>query len=153
MSLPHPKLNLPPAELRLERQGEELYVFDIIRKKMIFLTPEEWVRQHFLHLMINHLAYPKSLIRVESGLTYHKKDKRSDLLVYDRSGKGFMLIECKSYKIEMGKSTLHQLATYNKILDADYVAITNGVRHFCWQKKEDRSGYDPLENFPSFPGS
>lgn len=152
MALPFPMLNLPPAELRIERREDEFYVFDIIRKKMIFLTPEEWVRQHFLHLLINHLGYPKSLIKVESGLKYHKKEKRSDLLIYNRSGNIFMLIECKSYKIEMGKSTLHQLATYNKVLDADFVAITNGVRHFCWQKKEDRSNYDPLEDFPSFPG-
>lgn len=120
---------------------------------MIFLTPEEWVRQHFLHLLINHLAYPKSLIKVESGLKYNNREKRSDLLVYNRAGNVFMLIECKSYKVEMGQSTLHQLATYNKVLDADYVAITNGVRHFCWQKKEDRNNYDPLEDFPSFPGS
>lgn len=153
MSLPFPKLNLPPATLRLEQKEDELYVFDIIRKKMIFLTPEEWVRQHFLHLLINHLNYPKSLIKVESGLKYNKREKRSDLLVYDRSGKVFMLIECKSYKIEMGKSTLHQLATYNKVLDASYIAITNGMQHFCWQKKEDHSNYDPLEDFPSFPGS
>lgn len=153
MSLPFPKLNLPPAELRLEQKEGELFVFDIIRKKMIFLTPEEWVRQHFLHLMINHLSYPKSLIKVESGLKYNKKEKRSDLLIYNRSEKVFMLIECKSYKIEMGKSTLHQLATYNKVLDADYIAITNGMQHFCWQKKEDRNNYDPLKDFPSFPGS
>ncbi|MDW3194009.1 MAG: type I restriction enzyme HsdR N-terminal domain-containing protein [Cytophagales bacterium] len=153
MSLPFPRLNLPPAELRLEQNGDEFYVFDIIRKKMIFLTPEEWVRQHFLHLLINHLGYPKSLIKVESGLKYNHREKRSDLLVYDRSAKVFMLIECKSYKIEMGKATLHQLATYNKVLDADHVAITNGLRHFCWQKKEDRSTYDPLEDFPPFPGS
>lgn len=153
MSQPFPKLNLPPCDLRIEHKAEDFYVFDVIRKKNIFLTPEEWVRQHFLHLMIHHLNYPKSLIKVESGLSYYKKEKRSDLLVYDRSGKVFMLIECKSYKIEMGKSTLEQLATYNKVLDADHVAITNGLRHFCWQKKEDRMGYDPLENFPVFPTS
>ena len=153
MSFAFPKLNLPPAELRLEQKEDEFYVFDIIRKKMIFLTPEEWVRQHFLHLLINHLAYPKSLIKVESALKYNHREKRSDLQLYDRTGNVFMLIECKSYKIEMGESTLDQLATYNKVLDADHVAITNGLRHFCWQKKEDRHTYDPLEDFPSFPAS
>ena len=147
-----PKLNLPPCELRLEMKEDQPYVFDVIRKKMIFLTPEEWVRQHFIHLLINHLNYPKSLIKVERGLTYFKSDKRSDITVFNRSGENFLLIECKSYKIEMGKSTLSQLATYNKVLNAKYVAITNGLKHFCWKQKEDRSVYDPLENFPVFSG-
>lgn len=146
-----PKLNLPPCDLRIEEKDDQLYIFDIIRKKLIVLTPEEWVRQHFVHLLVDQLNYPRSLIRTESGLTYFKSAKRSDIIVRDRSGQPFMLVECKSYKLALGRDTLDQLATYNKVIQSPFVAITNGLRHFCWQKKEGHHTYDPLENFPEYP--
>lgn len=146
-----PRLNLPPFELRIEEKEGHLWVFDIIRKKMVALTPEEWVRQHFVHLLVKELAYPRSLIRTESGLTYFKSAKRSDIMIRDRNGQPFMLVECKSYKLKLGRAALEQLATYNKVIHAPFVAITNGLHHFCWQKKQDQDSYDSLENFPGFP--
>lgn len=145
-----PKLALPEINARIEVREEELYIFDNIRKKFIFLTKEEWVRQHFVQLMIDQLKYPKGLIQVETGLTYFRSKKRSDIVLFDTSAQPFLLVECKSPEIKMGKSTLTQLAVYNKVLNAKYVAITNGLKHFVWQKKESHNDYDSLSAFPKF---
>lgn len=143
------KLNLPEANLRLRTQGEVTYVFDVIRKKELVLTPEEWVRQHFIHLLIHHLSYPKAMISLEAGLTYFKSDKRSDLLVYDREGKAFLIIECKAPEERITAKTLNQVSVYNKIVKARYLAVTNGLKHFIW-KLED-GVYHTQAQFPEYP--
>ncbi len=143
------KLNLPEADLRIRTQGEVTYVFDLIRKKEVVLTPEEWVRQHFIHLLIHHLGYPKSMISLEAGLTYFKSEKRSDILVYDREGKAFLIVECKEPDSKITEKTLNQVSVYNKIVTARYLAVTNGLKHFIW-KLEDEV-YHSQAHFPEYP--
>ena len=70
------KLNLPSFDYKLRQADDKVEIFDSIRKKFILLTPEEWVRQHFINLLIHHYQYPKSLIKVESGLKYNQLQKR-----------------------------------------------------------------------------
>lgn len=142
------QLNLPDCDLKIRNEEGNQFVFDIIRKKDIVLTPEEWVRQHFLHLMINHLKYPKSLIKVESGMSYFKSAKRSDITVMGRNGKAFMVVECKAPEVKIGKEALNQISVYNKITKARYVAITNGMKHFIWEAGE--KNYNQLTKFPAF---
>ncbi len=140
------KLNLPACSLNIKNEEGNQFVFDIVRKKYVALTPEEWVRQHFIHLMVNHLTYPKTLISLEFPLTYFKSGKRSDILLADRNGNPFLLIECKSAKIKLGPKTINQIATYNKIIKAPYIAVTNGLNHFIW--KLDQGTYHTLKQFP-----
>jgi len=146
-----PQLNLPSKEFRMEVSEGKTFIWDEIRKKMIVLTPEEWVRQHVVSLLITEMEYPKSLIKVESGLKYWKKKKRSDIVAFDQNAKPYLLIECKSWEHKINKTTLNQIATYNKSLQAPYIAVTNGIKHFCWKKKEHL--YDALKNFPTRPNS
>lgn len=143
------KLNLPECDLKVKDEEGNRFVFDIIRKKYVVLTPEEWVRQHFIHLMINHLRYPKSLIKLESGLTYFKSGKRSDIFLLDRSGNPFLVVECKAPDINLKKEAVNQAAVYNKIIKAPYLAITNGMKHYIWAF--DAENYRSLEQFPEFP--
>ncbi len=143
------KLNLPDCSLKIKNEEGNEFVFDIVRKKYVTLTPEEWVRQHFIHLMINHLAYPKSLISLEFPLTYFKSGKRSDILLSDRKGAPFLLIECKAAKVKLGPKTIHQISTYNKIVQAPFIAMTNGMKHFIWKFSGDN--YQPLKEFPKLP--
>src|SRR5690606_27113443 len=89
-------LNLPSFEYRIKKTEEKTFIFDEIRKKFVVLTPEEWVRQHFVHYMIGHLRYPRALINVETGLAYNQLRKRSDIVLYDRTGKPWMIVECKA---------------------------------------------------------
>ncbi len=140
------KLNLPDCTLKIKNEEGNEFVFDIVRKKYVTLTPEEWVRQHFIHLMINHLHYPRALISLEFPLTYFKSGKRSDILLTDRKGKPYLLVECKSAKVKLGPETIHQISTYNKVIQAPFIAMTNGLKHFIWEFSG--SDYHPLKEFP-----
>jgi hypothetical protein len=125
------KLNLPTCELKLRQNGQKVEVFDIIRKNYVQLTDEEWVRQNFVHYLINQLQYPKALISLESGLKYNQLSKRTDIVVYGRDGKPFMVIECKSPLIKLSQEVFHQAACYNLVLKAAFLVTTNGLTHYC----------------------
>ncbi len=145
------KLGLPAFDIKLKKSERGVEVFDIIRKKYILLTPEEWVRQHFVHFLITKLKYPKSLIRVESGHKYNALRKRSDIIVYDRTGKAFLLAECKSASEKLNESALYQVATYNHSVNAQYVALTNGIGFICGKPGQPDSAMEWLKELPHFP--
>jgi hypothetical protein len=125
------KLNLPPFDYKLQKADGKVWIFDVIRKKYIVLTPEEWVRQHFVHYLITDLKYPKALLKIEGGLTYNQLSKRSDIVVFDREGNPWMIIECKSPAMKLSEDTLHQAAVYNASLRAKYLTVTNGLISLC----------------------
>ena len=146
------KLNLPEFEPTLRKKEGKVYIFDNIRKKYIILTPEEWVRQHFIHYLIDHLNYPRALFRVESSLTYNRLQKRSDILIRDRAGKPWMLIECKSPEIKLTQQAFNQVAVYNMTIGARYVAVTNGMVQYCFESAVSENGkVNFLDSFPEFP--
>lgn len=124
------KLNLPEFVPKILHQDGKLVVFDIIRKKYIILTPEEWVRQHLVNYIINTLHYPKGLIKLEGGLSYNKKSKRTDIVVFDISGAPFIVVECKAPHIHIDKEVLFQASVYNRTLKAPFIAISNGLTHY-----------------------
>jgi hypothetical protein len=125
------KLNLPPFDYKLQKADGKVWIFDVIRKKYIVLTPEEWVRQHFINYLITDLKYPRALLKIEGGLMYNQLQKRSDIVVFDREGNPWMIIECKSPSLHLSENTLQQAAAYNASLKAKYLTITNGLVHFC----------------------
>ena len=138
------QLKLPPFDIKVE-EGK---VFCLVRKKWVVLTPEEWVRQHFLNLLINHLCYPKGMIKLEHSHSYFKHQKRSDITVFSKESTVFLLVECKAVSVKIGQSVINQLGEYNKVLDAKYLAVTNGVQHFIWQK--DGNSLEQQVSFPSY---
>ncbi len=114
------------------------------------LTPEEWVRQHLINYFIHHLNYPKSLIQVERGLYYNQLQKRSDIIVCDRSGNPWMIVECKSPEIELDQKSIRQVAVYNLKVKAKYVSVSNGLKHVCYEAKSDAKDVLLLKDFPEF---
>lgn len=138
------ELNLP--EFDAKTQGNE--IFCLIRKKWIVLTPEEWVRQHFLNLLINHLKYPKGLMKLEHSMSYFKNQKRSDISILKRDGGLFLLVECKSTVEKIDEKVVKQVSEYNKVLNADYFAVTNGLKHFIWKKRDQE--YFQMKEFPVY---
>lgn len=144
------QLNLPTCDLKIKNEEGNQFVLDIIRKKYVVLTPEEWVRQHFIHLMINHLKYPKALLKIESGLSYFKSAKRSDITLMNPEGSLFLVVECKAPDVKINQKALNQISVYNKELQAQYVAITNGIKHFIWLYDKDKEQYQQLVKFPEF---
>lgn len=142
-------LNLPPFSHRTKESEGKTYIFDDFRKKFVFLSPEEWVRQHLLHYLVRHKNYPKTLIKIESGLKYNKLQKRSDVLVYDRNAKPFLLAECKSSDIKLDEKTVKQISTYNMEIGARFLLITNGMDLYCWERDEKNINF--LEKLPDLP--
>jgi hypothetical protein len=137
-------LKLPEFEVKLKDDT----IFCLVRKKWVVLTPEEWVRQHFLNLLIAHLGYPKGLIKLEHSMNYFKNQKRSDISVLDREGNMFLLVECKAPSIKLDQKVLNQVAEYNKVLDSQFLAITNGMTHFIWKREE--TGFIQIKEFPFY---
>lgn len=143
-------LNLPPFEHKVTKSGTNYLIFDILRRKNIVLTPEEWVRQHLVHYLIGHLRYPKSLISIERGTTYNKLQKRTDLCVYNQQGEPYLLAECKAAHVPITQEVVKQVSTYNQSLQARYVVISNGLQHFCWEVDFQTRQYKPLQEIPAF---
>lgn len=143
-------LNMPAYAHTLKKIKGELYIYDIVRKKYIFLTPEEWVRQNIVHYLIQEMEYPRALMRVESGLKYGKRLKRSDIIVYNRQGTPFLLIECKAGSIPVSQAVLDQVALYNHTIQASYIAVTNGENYLVYQTNHHTQELISLETFPVF---
>jgi Type I restriction enzyme R protein N terminus (HSDR_N) len=144
------QLNLPAFDYVVKKEDGKVFIMDIIRKKYLVLTPEEWVRQHFIHYLVTDLKYPKALIKIEGGLNYNSLQKRSDIVVYNRDGQPWMVVECKSPDEKLSQRTLHQASTYNSTLQARYLTITNGLVHICCDVNWADGKTTVLDTLPSF---
>lgn len=144
-----PILNLPPLQARLQESDGKIWIFDGIRKKFVVLTPEEWVRQHFVNYLIAE-QYPKSLFKIEGGLAVNELKRRSDVVIFNRSGKAWMLVECKNPLIAINQSTLDQVGNYNTTIQAKYVVVTNGLEHFYFETNWEEKTIKRLEALPFF---
>ena len=144
-------LNLPSFEYKIKNAEGKLWIFDIIRKKYIVLLPEEWVRQHFIHYLIISGNYPKSLIRIEGGLKFNHLQKRSDIVVFNREGNPWMIVECKSPDISITERTLFQASVYNTSLRARYIAVTNGLKHYYAEVDWEKGITNNLNSLPEYP--
>jgi hypothetical protein len=126
-----PKLNFPEYDFTIKQQNGKLYIFDIIRQKMIALTPEEWVRQHLIHYLVKEQNYPSQLLQVEYGLTISGKPFRVDVAAFSNKYKPILLCECKAPTIMLSIKTIEQAAKYNIHQQAPFLLITNGLEHYC----------------------
>ncbi len=131
-------INYPKPDFKIEERGGHEYIFDIVRKKWITLTPEEWVRQNFIQYLIKKKKYPASLIAVEKEILLGELKKRFDILIYDRNHQPWMMIECKSIEVALDENVLNQLLRYHISVPAGFLIITNGNSTYGWQKKEGR---------------
>lgn len=148
------RLNLPQYDFKIKNTKKGYQIFDPLRRKYIVLTPEEWVRQHFIQYLINEKKYPASLISIETGLKYNRLQKRSDIIIYDRNGKPWIIIECKAPQVPISQKIFDQVAVYNAAegTRAKYLAITNGIKHYCceiqYEKSKEGSRFRFLNSFP-----
>jgi len=143
-------INLPEFEPVFKTQGQKKYIFDSFRKKFVTLTPEEWVRQHWAHFLINFQSVPKTLLAVEASLTYNNMNKRCDILVYDKVHKPVLIVECKAPNVKIDEKTCWQIATYNFIHKAKYLIVSNGIEHFLFSVDFNANIISRLDNLPDF---
>lgn len=144
------KLTLPPAELKIVRRNDVFKVFDPIRKKYYCLTDEEFVRQIFVHWLVNELGYPPSLIANEIGIRLNDVYKRCDTVVFDPGGKPKVIIEYKAPGIWLNQDVFNQIVSYNMALQADYLVVSNGYENYYCRVDYLNHKIEQLQYMPSY---
>ena len=144
------KLNLPTYKFKLKSNEKHTLIFDNLRKKYFVLTPEEWVRQHFVQFLIDKKKYPVSLIALEKQLTINNLKKRTDIVIFNTDGNPDIIVECKAPHIKITQNTFDQIARYNLKLNANYLVLTNGLEHYFCQLDIKNETYIFLKDIPNF---
>lgn len=143
-------LNLPPYDVRLKGDAAKPFIFDRLRRKYVALTPEEWVRQHFINFLVNHKGYPASLLANEVKLQMGNKTLRADTVLYGNEMKAQMIIEYKAPHITITEKVFHQISTYNLLLGVNYLVVSNGLQHYCCKVTDNGNKYTFLDNIPDY---
>ncbi len=143
-------LNLPTYPFKIKKVGEKYYIFDTIRKKDILLTPEEWVRQHFIRFLLQEKGYKASLLAVEKEIKVNNLKKRFDILVFNHKGEHEIIVECKAPQIKITQAVFDQIARYNLKLNAKYLVVTNGLEHYYCKMDTENQRYIFLKDLPKY---
>ena len=143
-------LNFSTYEFRFKSNENKRYIFDIIRKKFVVLTPEEWVRQHAVRFLLQDRGYPQSLMNVEKRIQINHLTKRYDIVIYRPDGSIFLVVECKAPQVRITQEVFDQIARYNLTLNAQYLMVTNGITHYYCQMDYQQSQYHFLKELPHY---
>ena len=143
------RLNFPNYEFRLKKEGQKRFIFDLIRKKYIQLTSEEWVRQNCIRFLIEEKKISRFSIAIEKEIEFNGLKKRFDIVSYNSQGKINLLVECKAPGIYISQKTFDQILIYNKILKSKYLMVTNGIIHYYCKVNYEKNNIKFLANFPS----
>jgi hypothetical protein len=142
-------LQFPSFPFRLRSTARGAEIWDRCRARWYLLTPEEWVRQHVVWYLIEHLGYPAGRVAVEKSLKLNGMNKRADVVVYSATGEPFLLVECKSTDVDISQQVFDQAARYNLVLRVPYLMVTNGLRHFIAQINFEENNWHFLQNLPA----
>ena len=143
-------LNLPEAELKVTTRAGKPYVFDILRRKHVSLTPEEWVRQQFVHYLIDQKGYPAECIGNEVSITLNGTKKRCDSVVYGQNAQPLMIIEYKAPSVEITQQVFEQISRYNIRLRVRWLVVSNGLQHYCCQIDYESGSCQFVEEIPTY---
>ena len=144
------KLNLPAFDIRLQEVDGQTKIFDVLRRRYVSLTPEEWVRQHFVHYLINYKHYPTTLLANEVPLRIGEKQIRADSVLYDKSLHGRMIIEYKAPDVRLTQKVFDQISTYNLLLHVDYLVISNGLQTYACRMDYVNQKYIFIREIPDY---
>jgi hypothetical protein len=143
-------LNLPPYEIKItEREGKR-QIFNPLRKSYVALTPEEWVRQHFVNYLLQYKGYPASLTANEVGITLNGMSRRCDTVIYDKSLKPRAIVEYKAPSVKITKEVFAQISRYNLVLRVDYLIISNGLQHYCCKMNYTNNSFTFMQDIPDY---
>ncbi|MCD2426235.1 type I restriction enzyme HsdR N-terminal domain-containing protein [Niabella pedocola] len=142
------RIQYPQPEFRIETRNGQPHIFDALRKKWLVLQDEEWIRQNFIHYLLQGMRYPKTLIAQEKEIRLGELKKRFDILVYDPEHRPWMLIECKAGQVLLNDAVLNQVLRYHIALPAQYLVITNGNITYGWKK--EAGGLTSIDRLPEF---
>ena len=143
-------LNLPSFEAKVIRKDGRPAIFDFIRRRYVALTPEEWVRQHFVHFLIEHKGYPRALMANEVQLKLNHTQKRCDTVLYRRDLTAQMIVEYKAPDVEITQAVFDQIGRYNLFLHVEYLVVSNGLQHYCCRMDYVQNRYQFLPDIPLY---
>jgi Type I restriction enzyme R protein N terminus (HSDR_N) len=129
-------ITYPPPAFQIKKENGKEFIFDLLRKKWLLLTPEEWVRQNFVQYLLQEKKYPSQLIALEKEISLGELKKRFDILIYSKDHQPWMMIECKAMEVALDESVLQQLLRYHVTIPVKYLVITNGKQCYAWGKAE-----------------
>lgn len=144
------QLTLPPYQIRVKETHGRKQIFDILRRKYVALTSEEWVRQHFIHYLVEHKNYPSSLLANEVSLQIGEKRMRADSVLYDNQLHPRMIIEYKAPNITLTQKVFDQITIYNLLLHVDYLIVSNGMTTYICKMDYEKQTYKFLEAIPNY---
>lgn len=144
------ELNFPKYQFRFKNSENKISIFDVIRKRFFILQPEEWVRQHCIHYLLNEKKYPQTLINVEKELIVNDLKKRYDIVIFNNDGSIHLIVECKAPQITINQNSFDQIARYNLALKATYLMVTNGINHYYCQMDFENERYLFLKDIPDY---
>jgi len=144
------RLNLPSYSFKLKSNEKHTLIFDNLRKKYFVLTPEEWVRQHYVQFLIDVKNYPVSLIALEKQLIINNRKKRTDIVIFNKEGNPDIIVECKAPHIKISQATFDQIARYNLKLKANFLVLTNGMEHYYCKMDFKNETYVFLKEIPNY---
>jgi len=144
------RLNLPAYDIKIQEKDGKRSIFDILRRKYVRLTPEEWVRQHFVHFLTEHKGYPAALLANEVELHIGQKCLRCDSVLYDNMIRPRMIIEYKAPTVSIGQKVFDQISVYNMLMHVDYLVVSNGLAHYCCRMDYESGKYAFLKDIPDY---
>ena len=146
-----PTLNLPPFEANIKKMNGMVKILDVLRHKFVALTPEEWVRQHFVHFLMTDKGYSPTLMANEVAVTLNGMSRRCDTVIYRQEGlKPLMIVEYKRPDVDITQKVFNQICRYNMVLEVEYLVVSNGLKHYCCKVDLHESTYTFLEDIPAY---
>lgn len=143
-------LNLPPFDAKIDTKEGKHFILDVIRRRYVALTPEEWVRQHFVHYLITYKGFPRTLMANEVQLCLNGTKKRCDTVLYKRDLTAQMIVEYKAPDVKITQAVFDQIGRYNLVLHVDYLVVSNGLCHYCCQMDYEHNTYRFLPDIPAY---
>ena len=145
------ELNLPEYDFKVKKREDGSWaIHDRLRDRWVALTPEEWVRQHFVEWLITDKGFPAALMGNEVSLTQNGIARRCDTVVGDRTGQPLVIVEYKAPTINITQKTFDQIVRYNMVLKAHYLIVSNGLNHYCCRIDYEKNSYRFLEEIPCY---
>lgn len=145
-----PDLNFPKYPIRLRKTDKEIQVFDVCRKKWVILNPEEWVRQHLIHFLVQDRNFPLGLIGIEKQIQLNNTLKRPDIIAFDNKTNPIFIAECKAPDVKLTEDVLQQAARYNLVLNVKCIVLSNGLQHQCLLFDNSLNRLVPTDDIPDF---
>ncbi|MDD3789806.1 MAG: type I restriction enzyme HsdR N-terminal domain-containing protein, partial [Petrimonas sp.] len=143
-------LNLPSFDAKISKTDRSTIIFDRLRRKYVSLTPEEWVRQHFVNYLIIEKNYPASLIANEAKINLNSLSRRCDTVVYNSRLEPLVILEYKSPDVKITQEVFDQIVRYNIVLRVKYLIVSNGLSHYCCEMDYENQTFRYVNEIPDY---